>query len=220
MPTTPPSRSSRQVSEALILPLLCLHGGGGNDLSYLSHIIIVHYNASYKCGKCLKQAFISSSALHNHKKVCLGLTSKKFAGASDGKPSSGGGDSSCGGSSKAAPKSMARLPLPNPRAQVPPLPLSHHHATVDGRPPATTSPTRTRPRRERGQMMQAQPRKVLDTQCARTVAATNQTPHRCLQARASFQEKTLLHSSCVFYNLVASSIINGSECKEQTYNVM
>ena len=45
----------------------------GNNLSYLNHIIIVHYNTSYGCGKCLRQAFMSSSALHNHKKVCLGL---------------------------------------------------------------------------------------------------------------------------------------------------
>ena len=44
---------------------------GTNDLSYLNHFIIVHYNASYGCRKCLKQAFMSSSALHNHKKVCL-----------------------------------------------------------------------------------------------------------------------------------------------------
>ena len=44
---------------------------GGNDLSYLNHIIIAHYNVSYGCGRCLKQAFISSSVLHIHKKVCL-----------------------------------------------------------------------------------------------------------------------------------------------------
>ena len=31
---------------------------GGNDLSYLNHIIIAHYNASYGCGQCLKQAFV------------------------------------------------------------------------------------------------------------------------------------------------------------------
>ena len=45
---------------------------GVNDLSYLNHIIIVHYNASYGCRKCLKQAFVSSSALHNQKKCALG----------------------------------------------------------------------------------------------------------------------------------------------------
>ena len=60
---------------------------GMNDLSYLNHIIIVHYNASYGCGKCLKQAFVSSSALHNHKKMCLGFNKKSAAG-SDSKPSS------------------------------------------------------------------------------------------------------------------------------------
>ena len=117
MPTMPPVRSSRQVGEALILPLLRLHGG--NNLSYLNHIIIAHYNASYRCGKCLKQAFVSSLALHNHKKVCLGLTSKKSAGASDGKPSSGRGNRGHGGSSKATQKRMARLPLPILRAQAP-----------------------------------------------------------------------------------------------------
>ena len=82
----------------------------GNDLSYLNHIIIVHYNASYRCGKCLKQAFVSSSALHNHKKVCLGLASRKFAGVLDGKHSSGRGNSSCGGSSKATPKKDGKAP--------------------------------------------------------------------------------------------------------------
>ena len=86
----------------LILPLLHIHGG--NDLSYLNHIIIAHYNASYGSGKCLKQAFMSSSALHNHKKACLGLTKKPAAG-SDSKPSSSrGGNGSHGGSTRATPK--------------------------------------------------------------------------------------------------------------------
>ena len=76
---------------------------GVNDLSYLNHIIIVHYNASYGCGKCLKQAFVSSSALHNHK-VCLGFD-KKSAGSSSKPSSGGGGDCSQGGSStRATPK--------------------------------------------------------------------------------------------------------------------
>ena len=78
---------------------------GVNDLSYLNHIIIAHYNTSYGCRKCLKQAFVSSSALHNHKKVCLGFDKKSAAG-SDSKPSSGsGGNSSQGsGSTRATPK--------------------------------------------------------------------------------------------------------------------
>ena len=85
-------------------------GGGGNDLLYLNHIIIAHYNASYGCGKCLKQALVSSSALHNHKKVCLGLASRKSTRVSDGKPSSEGGDSSHDGSSKATSKKGGKAP--------------------------------------------------------------------------------------------------------------
>ena len=77
-----------------------------NDLSYLNHIIIVHYNTSYGCGKCLKQAFMSSSALHNHKKVCLGFT-KKPATGSDSKPSSG---SQGGSSTRATPKKDSKAP--------------------------------------------------------------------------------------------------------------
>ena len=102
----PTSRPSRQVGKTIILPLLHLHrGGGGNNLSYLNHIIIAHYNASYGCGKCLKQAFVSSSALHNHKKVCLWFVAKKPAIGSDSKASSGGGSNgSHGSSTRATPK--------------------------------------------------------------------------------------------------------------------
>ena len=70
---------------------------GANNLSYLNHIIIAHYNASYGCRKCLKQAFVSSSALHNHKKVCLRFDKKPTRG-SDSKPSSGGGGDNSQGS--------------------------------------------------------------------------------------------------------------------------
>ena len=103
MLTTPPGQSPRQVSKTIVLPF-CAYTGG-NGLSYLNHIIIAHYNASYGCSKCLKQAFVSSSAPHNHKKVCIGFITKKSTAGSDGKPSSGGGgNSSHGGSTKATPK--------------------------------------------------------------------------------------------------------------------
>ena len=84
---------------------------GGNNLSYLNHIIIAHYNASYGCRKCLKQTFVSSSTLHNHKKVCIGLIPKKSAAGSGSKPSSGrGGNGSHGGSTKASPKKDGKAP--------------------------------------------------------------------------------------------------------------
>ena len=82
---------------------------GGNDLSYLNHII-AHYNANYGCRKCMKQAFVSSSTLHNHKKVCIGLVPKKSTRGSGGKPSGGGGDGSHRGSTKATPKKDGKAP--------------------------------------------------------------------------------------------------------------
>ena len=87
--------------------LFCAYAGT-NDLSYLNHIIIAHYNASYGCGKCLKNAFMSSFTLHNHKKVCLGFDKKPTTG-SDGKPSScgGGNNSQDSGSTRATPKKHA-----------------------------------------------------------------------------------------------------------------
>ena len=78
---------------------------GTNDLSYLNHITIAHYNTSYGCGKCLKQAFMSFSAPHNHKKVCLGFTKNPTAGSNSKLSSSGGGNGSQGSSStRATPK--------------------------------------------------------------------------------------------------------------------
>ena len=105
-------------------------GGGRNDLSYHNHIIIAHYNASYGCGKCLKWAFVSSSALHNHKKVYLRLVSRKSTGGSDGKPSSGEeGNNSHGGSSKATPKKDGKAPVTDSQgSSAPPAsqPSPHH----------------------------------------------------------------------------------------------
>ena len=86
---------------------------GGSDLSYLNHIIIAHYNASYGCGKCLKQAFVSSLVLHTHKKVCLGLATRKATGVLDGKPSGDGGNSSHRSSSKATPKKNGKAATAN-----------------------------------------------------------------------------------------------------------
>ena len=102
---------------------------GENDLSYLNHIIIVHYNASYGCGKCLKQAFVSSLVLHTHKKVCLGLTTRKATGVPDGKPSSGGGDNGHRSSSKATPKKNGKVATANSQGSSTALasqPSPHH----------------------------------------------------------------------------------------------
>ena len=90
---------------------------GGNDLSYLNHIIIVHYNASYGCGQCLKQAFISSSVLHTHKKVCLVFPSKKPPGFWMANPRVAEATADMGLLPKPPPRRMAREgPPPTARA--------------------------------------------------------------------------------------------------------
>ena len=112
----------------------------GTIFFYLNHIIIVHYNTSYGCGKCLKQALVSSSALHNHKKVCLRFITKKPAAGSVSKPSSSrGGDGSHSGSTRATPrKKDSKAPDANsqgssthPASQTAPChsgqEMSHHH---------------------------------------------------------------------------------------------
>ena len=87
----------------------------------VTNIIITHYNASYRFGQCLKQAFISSSALHFHKKVCIGFASRKAARVPDSKPSSGRGNSSHRVSSKATPKKDSKAAATNSQGLSTPL---------------------------------------------------------------------------------------------------
>ena len=97
---------------------------GANNFSYLNHIIIRHYNASCGCRKCLKQAFVSSSALHNHKKVEV-LTASPAAVVE------------VTTANVAAPRGqhprsmLQRLQLLTVRAPMPPWPCRQPHAAVD-----------------------------------------------------------------------------------------
>ena len=114
-----------QICKTLILSLLCICRGNG--LSYLNHIIIAYYNARYGCGKCLKQAFMLSFALHNHKNVCLKFTKKPGSG--------GGGDGSQGGSStRATPKKKdSKAPTTESQGSSTPtaLQMTPHHSRCD-----------------------------------------------------------------------------------------
>ena len=118
-------------------------------------------------------------------KVCLGFPSRKATGFPDGKPKSGGGDSSHGVLPKPPPKRMARGPLLTPRVQAPPWPLSLHHATADGGPLTTTSPTgRMLAKGGKRWVMRAWPKRALGT---RTGVTAKQAPHRYSQAHDTFQ---------------------------------
>ena len=161
-------------------------GWGGNDLSYLNHIIIVHYNTSYGCGRCLKQASISSSALHTHKKVCLEFSSRKWFWMANLRVVEV--TVATGVLPKPPLKRMARGPPLAPRVQAPPWPLSLHHTTVDGGPLTTTSPTRRMPAKG-GKMwaMRAWPERVLGTRLARMGVTAKQAPCRYSQSCDTFQ---------------------------------
>ena len=127
-----------------------------------------------KCGKCLMQAFVSSSALHNHKKVCLGLVSRKSTGGLAEEVIA-----AAGVLPRPPPKRMARLLPLIPRASVPLLLPNHYHTTVDERPPTTTSPTRTQrtwARSRRRRRMQAWLGRTPATRHVRMVATISKTP--------------------------------------------
>ena len=76
-----------------------------------------------------------SSALHNHKKVCLGFTKKPTAGP-DSKPSNGGGGdgSQGGGSTRATPKKKdSKAPAADSQSSSTPkdLQMTPHHSRHD-----------------------------------------------------------------------------------------
>ena len=46
---------------------------GSNNPSYLNHIICMHYNVSYGCGKCLKEVLPTGQWFKVHMKCCKGF---------------------------------------------------------------------------------------------------------------------------------------------------
>ena len=123
-------------------PFYAYAGGGENNLSYLNHIIIAHYNASYGCRKCLKQAFVSSSPCTTTRKCASGLPPGSLPEARMASLAVAEVIAAMEALPRPHQKRMARLPLLIPRDPVPLLLPNHHHAIVDKRPPTTTSPTR------------------------------------------------------------------------------
>ena len=201
---------------------LCMYVGA-NDLSYLNHIIIAHYNTSYGCGKCLKQAFVSSSTLHNHKKVCLRFDKKPTQG-SDSKPSSSGGgyNSQDISSMRVIPKKHAsKAPAADSWGSSTPTALQMTHATADVTGPITPSPTRThRVTRKRRRDRKIKANLTSHTNTAAGVRPTS-TPecnftsacqYRCLTMCSCFSQFPypciflnklfLLQDLCVCYNIV------------------
>ena len=57
-----------------------------NNISYMNHIIGMHYNAAYSCSKCLKEVFLSSQQLKTHIKVYAGFPKDNTTSSSDWEP--------------------------------------------------------------------------------------------------------------------------------------
>ena len=50
---------------------------GSNDPSYMIHIICVHYNTNYGCGKCLNEVLTTGQLLKAHMNVCTHASLEK-----------------------------------------------------------------------------------------------------------------------------------------------
>ena len=66
-----PEANSKSVRKLSFCPL-CLYCSS-NDLSYLNHIVVAHYNAAYRCGLCLWWVLPTSQMLKSHLKHCKGF---------------------------------------------------------------------------------------------------------------------------------------------------
>ena len=66
------AEASDKSKRKLLFCLFCQYLGS-NNLCYHNHIICTHYNASYGCGKCLKEVFSSGQWLKVHMRCCKGL---------------------------------------------------------------------------------------------------------------------------------------------------
>ena len=148
--------------------------------------------------KMPETGIFSSLALHTHKKVYLGFTSRKAARVLDGKPSSGRGDRSRWGSSKATPKKDGKVATANsqglstPSASQP-LPChsrwgtSHHHKSHKQDASKRWKKADNVNLAQKGAGHKAHK----DGGCCQTGTLLTSTGPQ------SFAIKTLLHSSCV-----------------------
>ena len=75
---------SKLVRKLSFCPFCLYHGS--NNLSYMNHVVIVHYNAAYGCGKCMKAVLLMGQQLKSHLKTCAGISKDDTASSSDREP--------------------------------------------------------------------------------------------------------------------------------------
>ena len=72
--------NSKSIRKLSFCPL-CLYCGS-NDLSYLNHVVVAHYNVAYRYGKCLQRIQPTSQTLKAHLKHCEGFLKDEVATSS------------------------------------------------------------------------------------------------------------------------------------------
>ena len=75
---------SKLVRKLSFCPFCLYHGS--NNLSYMNHIMVMHYNAAYGCGKCLKVVLLMGQMLKSHLKSCAGFPKDDTTSSSNWKP--------------------------------------------------------------------------------------------------------------------------------------
>ena len=75
---------SKMTKKLSFCPFCLYHGS--NNLSYMNHFVITHYNAAYGCGKCLKVVLLTGQQAKSHLKSCPGFPKDDTASSSDREP--------------------------------------------------------------------------------------------------------------------------------------
>ena len=81
---TKPDMNGKSIRKLSCRPFCLYHSS--NNISYMNHIAVAHYNMAYGCGKCLKKVFLSGQQLKMHLKVCKGFLKDDIPSSSDQEP--------------------------------------------------------------------------------------------------------------------------------------
>ena len=72
---------SKPVRRLVFCPMCLYHSS--NDLSYMNHVVVMHYNVAYGCGRCLKAVLLMGQTLKAHLRSCEGFPKDNTASSSD-----------------------------------------------------------------------------------------------------------------------------------------
>ena len=172
---------------------------GSNDMSYLNHIVIAHYDTSYGFGKCLKLAFKSRQQLKVHKKVCKGFK-KKAADKLAEKPASSGMNAINPSYSTLKKKPTTTSTLPDSQMSSQMLPSSQTSSRISH---TTVLTTRRKPWwqlwRSRAHLTKTPRRSVTSVTSTRA-----RTRRRCTSPNTTRTRSNVTHASTIISSVIRS----------------